>query len=319
MKKEISIIVPVYNTAECLNRCLDSIIAQTYKNLEIICIDDGSSDGSEKIVDQYAERDSRFVVVHKKNGGESSARNVGLSLATGEYIGFIDCDDWIEPDMYETLLKLLKEYNADLAAVGYTKDYDDRIESVHNEKTVQAGIISRHELMNYVYHRDAYRAFTGYIWCKLYKSELLKGKNGDGIRFDESLRAGGDILFFAEAALKIRKAVYREFPLYHYYQRRTSTYHSEDENLWLDVLRTYQMVIEKFTENHIASDIIKWVRRFLGYRAELVAEMAFEHKNKEVLDISQGIMRVCEAVYMETNQDYPERLMKYKKIINYEL
>lgn len=319
MKKKISIIVPVYNTYAYLNRCLDSIIAQTYKSLEIICIDDGSTDGSDKIVDQYAAKDSRFVVVHKQNGGESSARNVGLSLATGEYIGFMDCDDWIEPDMYETLLQLLQEYDADLAAVGYAKDYDDRIQPMHNEMPVQTGVISRHELMNYVYHRDAYRAFTGYIWCKLYKREIIKYENGSGIHFDESLRLGGDILFFAEVALKISKAVYREIPLYHYYQRGTSTYHSKDESLWLDILRTYQMVIEKFIANHIEPDIIKWLRRFLGYRAELVAEMAFNHNNKEVLVISQGIMKDCKAAYIETNQEYPERLIEYNKIINYKL
>lgn len=319
MEKKISIIVPIYNTAAYLNRCLDSIIAQTYKSLEIICIDDGSTDGSELIVDQYAARDSRFVVVHKKNGGESSARNVGLSLATGEYIGFMDCDDWIEPDMYATLLKLLQEYDADLAAVGYAKDYDDRIEPMHNEMPVQTGVISRHELMHYVYHRDAYRAFTGYIWCKLYKRELIKDENGGGIHFDESLRFGGDILFFAEVSLQVIKAVYREIPFYHHYQRRTSTSHSEDESLRFEILRTYQMVIEKFTANHIETDIIKWLRRFLGYHAEVVAEMAFGHKNKEVLDICQVIMRECQAAYMETNQDYPDRLMEYKKIINYKL
>ena len=90
----VSIIIPVYNTAQYLRKCLDSAKNQTYENLEIICVDDGSTDGSEKIVDEYLD-DDRFVIIHKENGGESSARNTGLLKCTGNYIGFMDCDDWI--------------------------------------------------------------------------------------------------------------------------------------------------------------------------------------------------------------------------------
>ncbi|HCI64916.1 MAG TPA: glycosyl transferase, partial [Clostridiales bacterium] len=104
MNPLISVIVPVYRVEAFLPRCLDSIRGQTYKNLEIILVDDGSPDNCGKICDEYAEMDSRIRVIHKKNGGLSSARNAGLDVAVGDYIGFVDSDDWIAPEMYETLL-----------------------------------------------------------------------------------------------------------------------------------------------------------------------------------------------------------------------
>ena len=97
MRELISVIIPVYNVAEYLPQCLDSVVSQTYRNLEIITVDDGSTDGSGTICDQYAEKDSRFRVIHKANGGVSSARNEGLKTAVGDLIGFVDADDWIEP------------------------------------------------------------------------------------------------------------------------------------------------------------------------------------------------------------------------------
>ena len=103
-KAKISVIVPVYNTEKFLNNCIESILNQTHKNLEVIIIDDGSTDNSPAICDEYAKKDSRVKVIHKENGGVSSARNAGLDIASGEYIGFIDGDDVIEPDMYHFLL-----------------------------------------------------------------------------------------------------------------------------------------------------------------------------------------------------------------------
>ena len=102
----ISIIVPVYNVEEFLPKCIDSILAQTYENLEIILVEDGTKDNSGQICDAYAEKDSRIKVIHKENGGLSSARNAGMDVARGEYFGFVDSDDWIEPETYESLMVL---------------------------------------------------------------------------------------------------------------------------------------------------------------------------------------------------------------------
>ena len=131
-EKLVSVIIPAYNIEDYIGRCLDSIISQTYKNLEIIVVDDGSRDYTGEILDNYAKKDRRIKVIHKENGGVSSARNKGIEAAEGDYIGFIDGDDLIEPEMYKTLVDLLEEENADIAHCGYQMVFPDRIDYYHN-------------------------------------------------------------------------------------------------------------------------------------------------------------------------------------------
>lgn len=118
MNPLISVIVPIYNVEKYLVRCVDSIVNQTYKNLEIILVDDGSPDRCPQMCDDYAEKDSRIKVVHKKNGGLSDARNAGMAVATGEYISFIDSDDWIETSMFELLLNNIFQYDCEISCGG---------------------------------------------------------------------------------------------------------------------------------------------------------------------------------------------------------
>ena len=122
----ISVIVTVYNIREYLPKAVDSILSSTYQNLEVLLIDDGSTDGSERICDEYAKKDGRVRVVHQRNGGAYSARNTGLLEAKGDYLTFVDGDDWIEPQMYETLLAAMMEQDADLAVCRYRKIYENR-------------------------------------------------------------------------------------------------------------------------------------------------------------------------------------------------
>ena len=121
----ISVIVPIYNVEKYLDRCVDSIINQTYKNLEIILVDDGSPDNCPQMCDDYAKKDSRIKVVHKENGGLSDARNVGMEVATGEYVSFIDSDDYISLDFYETLLETIVDNDSDIVECGVVKFYED--------------------------------------------------------------------------------------------------------------------------------------------------------------------------------------------------
>ncbi len=114
----ISVIVPVYNVEQYLPRCVESILAQTYENLEILLVDDGTKDNSGAICDAYARQDARVKAIHKKNGGLSSARNAGIDAATGEYLSFVDSDDWIEPDMYEKMMALMEKYSVRLVCAG---------------------------------------------------------------------------------------------------------------------------------------------------------------------------------------------------------
>ena len=127
MNPLISVIVPVYNVEPYLRQCVDSILAQTYENLEIILVDDGSLDRCPQICDGYAKKDERIRVIHKENGGLSDARNAGLNIATGDYIGFVDSDDWIEPNMYNHLIRTLLKYEADISVCGYQESNGKRI------------------------------------------------------------------------------------------------------------------------------------------------------------------------------------------------
>ena len=125
MKPLISIIVPVYNVEKYLDRCVNSIIKQTYQNLEIILVDDGSTDGSGEKCDEWSKKDSRIVVIHKNNGGLSDARNVGMSKSNGEYIGFVDSDDYVSANMYESLYSAIIKYDADIAECQWIKFEDE--------------------------------------------------------------------------------------------------------------------------------------------------------------------------------------------------
>ena len=132
MQPLISIIVPVYKVEPYLRRCVDSILNQTYRNLEVILVDDGSPDNCGSICDAYAKQDSRVKVIHKENGGLSSARNAGLDVMSGAYVGFVDSDDWIEPHMYESLLKLMEKFDAQMALGGVADEmlYDGTLTTV---------------------------------------------------------------------------------------------------------------------------------------------------------------------------------------------
>lgn len=133
-EKLISIIVPVYNVEKYLKECIDSVISQTYKNLEIILVDDGSTDKSGEICDEYSKKDSRIKVIHKENGGLSDARNVALDIAKGEYIGFVDSDDYVEKDMFETLYKLAEEHNTEISSISFYKTLENEIIDVRNSR-----------------------------------------------------------------------------------------------------------------------------------------------------------------------------------------
>lgn len=167
----ISVIVPVYKTEPYLGKCIDSILAQTHQDLEVILVDDGSPDHSGSICDEYAARDPRVKVVHKENGGLSDARNAGMKVMTGQYVGFVDSDDWIEPQMYGTLLELLHRFDADMAFGGVADDLE------------RGGIVTTVKTSNYgqtPFAEDIPAAMRRYFhgswaaWDKLYRVELFR-------------------------------------------------------------------------------------------------------------------------------------------------
>lgn len=168
----ISVIVPVYNMEKYLPACLDSILGQSFQELEVIIVDDGSKDGSPLICDQYAGMDSRVQVIHKENGGQGSARNRALDIAKGEYIGFIDSDDWIAPDMYESLLETARQYQADITICETVAVYEDGRKEVHRRHN---GLLQMDRKTAMLHSLDD-TAICSHSPCnKLYRRELFEG------------------------------------------------------------------------------------------------------------------------------------------------
>lgn len=317
--RKVSLIIPVYNTVNYLRRCLESAVSQTYKNMEIICVDDGSTDGSEKIVDEFAARDRRVVVVHQVNRGESHARNTGLRIASGDYIGFMDCDDWIEPDMYETLVRALEEAEADMAIAGFYREFEEAGKSritVQNEKPVDPKAFDGKMLLRYLYERDSFRTFA-YIWDKLYRREIVCGAFEGPIFFDESIKLGGDVLYLAECALRAKRAVYVDKTFYHYLQREDSGCHMPDLERREDNIRAYQIVRRKFEERQVEPFVLDLIKRILVYHSSNTAELACELRNGEVLARCQTLMKQYEEVYKRLNANKPEWIRRFDAILEY--
>ncbi len=170
MKSKISVIVPVYNVEEYLKRCLDSIINQTYKNLEIILINDGSTDNSGMICDEYKKIDHRIKVIHKKNEGQSKTRNRGIDIAKGEYISFIDSDDFIHKDFYKELMNLIEKNESTLAICGYqtfTKE-----EEIKQTTTIKRTKLTNSEALGCLFDKQTYK-IENYLCNKLYHKDLF--------------------------------------------------------------------------------------------------------------------------------------------------
>lgn len=177
----ITVIVPVYNVEKYLRRCLDSIIGQTYQNLEILCIDDGSIDNSGEICEQYAARDARIKVIHQENQGLSTARNRGLDAAEGEYIAFVDSDDYILEDMYKKMLAKLLDYNVDLCVCQWQYEFSDGRQVV-KKQNIDPTIYGRKaslEFARFLYRGNYENGVVVAAWNKLYRRALL-----DKIRFE---------------------------------------------------------------------------------------------------------------------------------------
>lgn len=207
-KDLISVIVPVYNVEKYLDRCMESILNQTYKHLEIILVDDGSADSSPQMCDAYARKDNRIKVVHKQNGGLSDARNAGLEVATGMYIGYVDSDDWIELDMYERMYNACLENRAELAVCRYVSERSN-VRSVTQGNGMSVPL-SREELLKiYICGHEEYVIYNS-VWSKLFHRDLVKN-----MRFPKG-RNSEDIMYTTKAFCRLSKAVYLDISLYHY-------------------------------------------------------------------------------------------------------
>lgn len=220
----ISVIIPAYNVGSFFDNCIDSIVNQTYADLEIIIVDDGSTDGTPKNCDAWAEKDNRINVVHKKNGGAASARNAGLEIASGDYIAFVDADDYLDLDMYEIMLDQLEQNNADAVRCAIVRESSNGYKEDWGEENAQIKIVDNHQLLCDV--GEAVGFLSIHCCNKLFKRACI-----ENIRFDTAFKYAEDTLFNFQAAKNINKMVYHDVARYHYINNTTSLSHQKfDEN-----------------------------------------------------------------------------------------
>lgn len=223
--EKISIVVPIYNVERYLRQCLDSIVNQTYKNIEIVCIDDGSSDRSSEILDEYAEKDSRIIAIHQKNIGLSAARNRGAAIASGSYLMFVDSDDWIDLETCDTALKLALRYNADVVFWPYIREFENSSspKTMFDEDCI---VFGKEEFREKVYKNiiGLHGEFLAHpenadtlvtIWGKLYSKSLLDNSKADFIDISK-VGTGEDTLYNANVLQDVSCGVYIKKYFSHY-------------------------------------------------------------------------------------------------------
>lgn len=283
----VSVVIPVYNTAPYLERCITSILENTYQNLEIICINDGSIDNSLEILYQLATKDARIHIITKENGGVSSARNLGLDIATGEYVCFIDSDDWIHREFFSVLLDAGKANDGDIIIGNYVKTSngptDSRLHVIPPCTPVSKSI---DDAMSIAYFRNT-------IWGRIYKRSCLVSA-----AFPLGINMAEDQIFNTQVisqgiALRI---VQVDAALYFYYERPGSAVHSYPEDAYLKVCRWYLENMEKLPRKNYA--IFQAFRSIFIYRYE----GSFSHNKREIRRNAKiEIHRLLKCLWKEEN------------------
>lgn len=262
MNLKISIVVPVYNVENYVSNCITSLLKQTYKNIEIILIDDGSLDNSGKICDEYAKKDERVRVIHQENSGVSVARNRGIEISTGDYIGFVDSDDYVSEEMYEHLLFVCLKYNVDIAQCDrvYTdKLYTEREKTENTFEKIK--IIDREKALHELLCSQSVRSS---LWSKLYKKRLF-----DHVRLDHQLISGEDGIANYQLISQTKKIAVSDKACYYYYQRPGScTTGSLNERIYnsIGIIQNYadsekNKKLKKSWKFNIALKAINYLRR----------------------------------------------------------
>lgn len=299
MRDLISVIVPIYNVETYLDECVNSIVNQTYTNLEIILVDDGSPDNCPAMCDKWKEKDNRIKVIHKENGGLSDARNAGLEIATGEYIGFVDSDDWIEEDMYEKLYASLIEENADVCACGLIYNYSDRVVKNKALNIKGSGI----EIYKYLYDDTKYIVAA---WNKLYKKQCWNELKFPKGKICEDAFTTYMIIHNANRIIQI------EDSLYHYRIRENSIMTSnfkkskmDEEEAWRV---NYQFMKKYYPE--VAQKAFDFYLQKVNMLIHTIKGADKEIFNKEYLYLKDILKRNCFYILLKSNYSFKYR-MKY--------
>lgn len=287
----ISVVVPVYNVEEYLAKCIDSILAQTYENLELILVDDGSKDNGGKICDEYAQKDARVIVVHQKNKGLSGARNTGLQLVKGEFLAFVDSDDWIEPDMFSTLIGLLQENDLEIVECGIAKSNT----KTNTTKNFHLSIESNEEALKRIIKNNQYS-----VWRRVYKTDLIKN-----YRFLEG-KTSEDVYFTIDNLFKVNKIGVYLKPFYNYRYNPTSITKSPYSTKKFDSLDAGWYLLDKIKKEKSSTEIVSIANdhmikkllkhyKLLNYNSKVDPDYSYRKKLKNQLL----------ELYPESSQPFP--------------
>ena len=298
MNPEISIIVPVYNVEKYLKRCIDSILNQSFTNFELILVDDGSTDNSGKIIDEYAIKDERIKVIHKENGGQGSARNRGLDIAKGNYIGFVDSDDWIHKDMYKCMYQIINEDSTDIVQVGhntveeYTKDKRCNINDLN--------IICIDNIIEKFTDCNSFEILPLIFPVnKLYRRELWKNLRFPEGKFAEDLR----IIYKIYDITTKYKII--DYNFYNYYMSPNSSTRGEFNIKKLEDLEAWEEMFQFFKNKYSDIDISNlkavFCRRLLRYYF-----LTCEYKNIQI-DLKKKFNSNVKNVLKSKKLNYKEK------------
>lgn len=281
----ISVIVPIYKVERYLDRCVQSIVDQSYKHLEIILVDDGSPDHCPSMCDAWAARDSRIKVIHKENGGLSDARNAGMAIAGGEYIGFIDSDDYIAPAMYQLLLERLQVDGSDISACGVDMVYEDG--SAHQRLTPEDSCVLSAEAAVEAVVRESWLKQP--VWYKLYKAELVRD-----IRFPVG-KYHEDIFWTWQAVARAQKVSIFDTPCYYYVQRSGSIMAEKYTPRRLDAIEAKQQRLAFLIKEY--PRISEYARKDLAFSCMYHGQLAIRD-----LDVSgrKAVLAKLKAVLKES-------------------
>lgn len=298
---EISVIVPVYKAELYLERCVKSILEQTYQNFELILVDDGSPDGSPILCDKWAEKDSRVHVIHKKNGGASSARNAGLKIAKGNWIAFADSDDWLNETALKTLYDLAKKYNVPMAIGGM------RVVQKYTDASIvikqNARVLSNADLMSRFFRLNG-EPDTHSVWGAIIRRDIL-----DDYSFIEG-RMNEDVETCYYLARKCEAAVYTDAPLYNYFKNIEGVTNSGFSKKKLDLLDIWDIVqkqVEQFTPEYSYACEMNCKRA----RFTLLTQMSlngYDHHDPFMIETKKRLKREVRKAFWE--------LMRWKMPIN---
>ncbi|MCD7809092.1 MAG: glycosyltransferase [Erysipelotrichaceae bacterium] len=265
---EVSIIVPIYKVEAYLERCVSSLMNQTLKNIEIILVDDGSPDNCPYLCDSFEKKDKRVKVVHKTNGGLSSARNAGMTIASGKYIGFVDSDDDIELDMYERMFEIAVKYQTDFVMCDYIRRLSDG-NSYHKSLNIEPGYYDKNKIIKHIYPKLIMNNDIDYgpllsVWHCLYNRKFLEDNH---LCFDEDVKWSEDNIFSSKVGYCANNFYYmKDVSLYHYYQNENTITTSYRKGAW-DVYKLMNNYIHQYFDSISEYDFTNQMYLHLIYYA----------------------------------------------------